>query len=118
MAYNDRGNERVQLGLKSASLWVALYPSASGSELSGNGYSRPEATTANITVSSAGVATLPSNMPMYTATSASAVQATHFNIHTHATNDTPIYSTNQAIPSPPAAPVNGQTLQLSITLNP
>ena len=98
------------------SKYIALHGSGD-TELSGNGYSRKAVTTSQMTVANTGVVTFPTNLTIYTANSNSAVQALKVSIYDAATGGNQLL-TAEAISSPPAAPGNGQSFQISLTLTP
>ena len=117
MAFTNEGlAEVMESGLASATRYIALFSDAS-TQLSGHGYARASITTAQMSVSNAGVITGPTNHEIYTADDASAVQATHVALYDAATGGNQLLEP-EAITSPPIAPVNGQAFRLTLTINP
>ena len=96
------------------SKYIAL--AVGGTELTGSGYSRAEWTTAQMTIANDGTITGP-EITIYTASGASAVQATQTGIFDAATTGNQ-WLEWETITSPPAAPVDGQDFRLTPTVTP
>ena len=117
MAYTDRGLQQCQsVGMSSTTRYISLHQT-NDTELAGHGYARAAITTAQMTVSNAGVITGPTNHPIYTANDATAQRAMRVALYDAASGGNEL-AEPEAITSPPAAPVDGQEFRLTLTLNP
>ena len=115
--FTNRGlQQAMSVGIASSTRYISLHLT-NDTELSGHGYARASISTAQMTVSSAGVITGPSNHEIYTANDGSAQQAQQVALYDAASGGNQLLSP-EAITSPPAAPVNGQAFRLTLTLNP
>ena len=97
------------------SKYIAL--AVGGTELTGSGYSRAEWITGDMTIANDGTITGP-EITVYTASGASAVQATQVGIFGTATGTADQWLAWETITSPPAAPVDGQDFRLTPTVTP
>ena len=116
MALTDRGLELAMTGISIATRYISLHLS-NGTELSGHGYARRGITTAQMSVSSAGVITGPTNLEIYTANDDSAQDAAQVGLYDAASGGNQIF-TPENLDNDVPAPVNGQSFRLTLTLNP
>ena len=119
MALTNNGKVLAMGGIASASRWVSLHQ-ANGTELSGNGYARKEITSANMTVGTNGVITVP-QLDVYTATTGppTAVKASQVGLYDAATAGNLLFDLETiANVDDVAAPIANQTVRITLTINP
>ena len=118
MAWTDLGKAKVMdEGIDGATRYVSLHLT-DDTELSGHGYARKAVSTGDITVSATdGTTTLPTNLSIYTANDGSAQRAQKVGLYNSSSGADQLLEP-EAITSPPAAPISGQELQLTITITP
>ena len=118
MPYTDAAKLVAQdgPGVFGATRYVSLHL-ASGTELSGHGYSRAAVAPADVSVAADGDATLPANLEIYTADDDSAQVAASANIYDAATGGNAYLDAPGELDAPlPGAPADGQALQVSLTV--
>ena len=117
MALTNRGKQlAMSVGIASATRYIS-FQLANGTELSGHGYARKSISTAQMTVSSAGVITGPTNLECWTASDASAQNPGQVALHDSLTGGDQIYEPED-LTTDVAAPASGQSVRLTLTLNP
>ena len=118
MAFTNRGlQQAMSVGIASATRYISLHLT-NGTELSGHGYVRKSLTTAQMTLSAAGVITGPANLGIYTASDSAAQRAQQCALYDAASSGNQLLQPENLTGTVPAAPVNGQEFRLSLTINP
>ena len=118
MAFTDRGfQQAMSVGIDSTTRYISLHLN-NDNELSGHGYARKSISPSQMTVSNSGVITGPANFQLYIASDDAAQRAQKLAIYDASTGGNQLVEP-ETISSPiPAAPTNGQALQMTITLSP
>ena len=115
--FSNKGKELAMEGVAVATRYISHHLS-DNTELSGHGYARKAITAAQMSVSSAGVLTGPTDFECWTASDGSAQNPDKWNLYTASTGGDAILSAPEGFSTDVAAPVNGQAVTLSITLTP
>lgn len=117
MAFTDLGKNKIMdEGIDGAPRFISLHL-ADDSELSGHGYSRSEISITEWTIASDGVATGPTHHPIYTANDDSAQRGMKIGLYNSVAGSDQLMEPED-ISNPPPAPANGQSVQLTVTVNP
>lgn len=123
MAFTALGKQEVMdKGIDGATRYITLWLADGTTQLSGHGYSPKAVLPAQMNVGTGGVTTLPANLAIYTANDGSAQRASKVGLARDSDGSNALMTPEDienSISNPlPPAPINGQTLELSITLNP